>query len=103
MYFVCFIQAATYGVADLFIPAYFRALMEDGRLCAKEEVLVPLPSKMRTDILQRGHSQLIRDCAVDSLSLILVNLLADEIELATPDCVRWLLYDFIEAGIISVS
>lgn len=47
MWFVCFIQAAEYAMADFFISARFLALTDDGQLCANERVLVLLPSDMR--------------------------------------------------------
>lgn len=69
--FFSFIQAVEYGLFHFIWSSLLRALTDDGRLCANEGVLLPLPYGMQTSILKRGLLRLIDDCVVDVVLVIL--------------------------------
>lgn len=50
IYFVCFIHAAEYCVADLFTPAHLRRITDDDQPRTNKGVLVSFSSKMRADV-----------------------------------------------------
>lgn len=102
MSFVCFFQAAEYGVADLFMPGRLRASTESGLFRANEGVFLPLSSDLRTDVLKRGLLCFISDCTIDPASAIIAFERAGEMEWAAPDWVGWLLYNFKDTAFISV-
>lgn len=85
--FVCFIQPAGYGVADLFMPVPLQAITEGSRLRANDQVPLSPWSQMRANVLARGLSRLISDCAVDPVAAILAFAHLDEIDWTAPDCV----------------
>lgn len=58
--------------SKLLWPSESRALTDGGRVCAYEELLVPLPYKVRENILNRGSSCINSDWAGHLLSGILV-------------------------------
>lgn len=103
MPFVCFIQAAKYDVADLFMPARLRALADNGHLRANEGALVLLPSELRVDVLKRRLLRLVISCSVDPVSAVLAFARFVENDRAAPDRVGWFLYDYKDAAIIPVS
>lgn len=101
MSFVRLIQATEYGVAKLFMPARRWTLIENGRLCANEGVSVPLPSKIRANILKRGITRVLNDCAVDLIAAILAFPRAGEIDRKAPNNVACFLYGIAKAVMFS--
>lgn len=57
---------------------------------------------MRAGVPKRGAIRLSRKCSVDPVSAILAFARSGEADWALPDGVRWFLYDFRDAAIISV-
>lgn len=52
--FVCFIRAVEIGVSDSLLPSRFRALGDEGRLCANKGALILLSRKMKATVLDCG-------------------------------------------------
>lgn len=69
-----------YGVSDLFLPARLRALTGDSCICANKEVLLPLPCKMRANILNLRLLRISRNCAVDRVADVLALARAGKID-----------------------
>lgn len=85
----------------LLMPARLRALTVDGHLCANERALIPLLSKVRADVLKRGLLRLIGDCAAYPVAAIFAFARLGKIDWAAPVSIRWLLYKFADATVIS--
>lgn len=100
--FVCFILTAEYGTSDLFLPARFWALAEDGRACANEVMLAPLPHEKKASILKREPVGIISICEVDPVAATLAFARAGKIDRTAPDCYGALLFAFTNATIIFV-
>lgn len=103
MSFVCFIQAAKYGAADLLLPAHLPVLAEDARTCTGGGVLAQLSCEMRASTLKRGLSQTISDCVVHPVATFIAFARAGEIDRTATNCLGCFLYDFVDATIIFVS
>lgn len=101
MFIVCFIRAAEFSAASLFLQTRLRALAEDGRPCASEEAPAPIPCEMRASIIKPRLLLIIRNCAVDIVAAILACARAGEFVRTAPDCLGWFLNDFADATSIS--
>lgn len=86
MSFVCFIQAAEYGIANLFLSSHLRVSIGDVWLPANKGVFVSLPCEMRAYIFKRGLLRMSRSCTMDLLAAILAVARAGVINWAVPDC-----------------
>lgn len=62
-----FVWAVENWVANLLSPFRLQALAHDGRICANESVLVPLPCMMRMHYLKSGILRIISDCEVSKV------------------------------------
>lgn len=84
VFMLCFSWAARFVVSDLFLPGWFRALQDEGRLCPNEEVLLQLSRKTKANIMSRGLLKFISDCEANPVVALLVFLRANVV-----DCMDW--------------
>lgn len=74
-------------MVNLYMFARLRVLAEYDRLCANERFLVPLPRKMKANVLRRGLLCIISDYAVDPVATIPAFARCDKTDWTAPDCV----------------
>lgn len=80
LFFVCFIQAAKYGAANLLPPAPLRALITNGGVRENKEVFAPLLFEMEETIFKDGLLRIISDYAVERVAVLLAFARASEID-----------------------
>lgn len=74
MSYICFIQAAEYRAAALFLPAPLWTLAEVGRVRADEGLHTPLFCEKKASIFKRRLLRIISGCAVDPAAAVLALL-----------------------------
>lgn len=93
MSIVCFIQGASYGLADSFLTAHLLNSKVSGRLRASKEALVPLPCRMRANVLESRLLCIIDDCVVDPVAAKLAFARAAKFDWTMPNCLCSLQHD----------